>query len=60
MSKLLAILCYLLVENAIGFVLINSEINKHLPESRRKLHNKPSLDCKILENQNFIQIYWYG
>ena len=24
--------------NAIGFVLINSEINKHLPESRRKLH----------------------
>ena len=42
--------------NAIGFVLINSEINKHLPESRRKLHNKPSLDCKILENQNFIQI----
>ena len=46
--------------NAIGFVLINSEINKHLPESRRKFHNKPSLDCKILENQNFIQIYWYG
>lgn len=46
--------------NAIGFVFINSEINKHLPESRRKLHNKPSLDCKILENQNFIQIYWYG
>ena len=24
--------------NAIGFVLINSEINKHLPECRRKLH----------------------
>lgn len=24
--------------NAIGFVLINSEINKYLPESRRKLH----------------------
>lgn len=24
--------------NAIGFVLINSEINKHLPECRRRLH----------------------
>ena len=24
--------------NAIGFVLINTEINKHLPECRRKLH----------------------
>ena len=39
--------------NAIGFVLINSEINKHLPECRRKLHYLlKATDYDFLEEQD--------
>lgn len=39
--------------NAIGFVLINSEINKHLPECRRKLHYLvKSEDYDFLDGQD--------
>ncbi len=39
--------------NAIGFVLINSEINKHLPECRRKLHYLlKAADYDFLDSQD--------
>ncbi len=39
--------------NAIGFVLINSEINEHLPESRRKLHYLlKAVDYDFLDEQD--------
>ena len=39
--------------NAIGFVLINSEINKHLPECRRKLHYLlKASEYEFLDNQD--------